>query len=165
MLQEAITLVDTTKGDLLIANDIKYHKEHSTEAITTFAEQVIIYCNDRNIKSGTDFSICTFVDKNVYFRLKKDKNYVPEERIAYSICFGLQLTFAEATYLLNKARMNMIPSTPTDMYRELLVQMLITGKTYIPECNKELAALEFELLGSFNKHGKLISYNKGRKSD
>lgn len=159
LLQEAIDLVESKSSDLLIANESKYHREYRLQEITTFAEQVIIYCTDRNIKSGTDFSICTFLDKNIYYRLKSDRNYIPEEKIAYSICFGLQLTFAEATYLLNKARMNMIPSTPNDMYRELLVQMLITGKTYIPECNKELEALGFQLLGSFSKNGKLVSHN------
>ncbi len=138
-----------------LADKNKYLAKHNDENYTTFAQQVILYCEMKGIKNGSEFSFCTFVDREIYHRLKHNSDYIPTERIAYTICFGLKLTIAESSYLLSKARYTIIPTNPNDMYRELLVEMLATGKNYIPDCNKELKKLNFQLLGSLNKDGEL----------
>lgn len=119
----------------------------------TFAEQVIDICEKEDIKNSTDFTFCTFVEQTIYYKLKKNRLYVPDERIAYSICFGLKLTFAESCYLLRLAGLEITPRNAYDKYRELLCKMLINGNTYIPSCNKELRKNGFQELGSKIKKG------------
>ena len=119
----------------------------------TFAEQVIDICEKEDIKNSTDFTFCTFVEQTIYYKLKKNRLYVPDERIAYSICFGLKLTFAENCYLLRLAGLEITPRNAYDKYRELLCKMLINGNTYIPSCNKELRKNGFQELGSKIKKG------------
>lgn len=131
-----------------IAKKSKYHTHSDIIQCKTFAETVLCYCEQKGITNGNDFILCTFLNKNVYYNLKKDRNYIPTENMAYSICFGLRLTFAEATHLLSLARYSLLPTTPQDLYREMLVEMLITGMYYIPDCNKQLEILNFRKLGS-----------------
>lgn len=119
----------------------------------TFAEQVMIICEKEDIKNSSDFTFCTFVEQTIYYKLKKNRLYVPDERIAYSICFGLKLTFAESCYLLRLAGLDIMPRNAYDKYRELLCKMLINGNTYIPSCNKELRRNGFQELGSKIKRG------------
>ena len=113
----------------------------------TFAETVIRFCELKDITSSRIFAMCTCLDKGIYKRLKSDRDYIPRENTAYAICFGLKLTFAEASYLLQKAKYSLVPIAPDDMYRELLTEMLITGFTYIPNCNKVLECFGFKKLG------------------
>lgn len=124
-------------------------KYNTTNTIRTetFAETVMRFCELKEITSSRMFSMCTCLDKGIYKHLKSDRNYIPRENTAYAICFGLQLTFAEASYLLQKAKYSLVPVSPNDMYRELLTEMLITGFTYIPDCNIVLEALGFKQLG------------------
>ena len=124
----------------------KYHTINTIET-ETFAETVMRFCELKEITSSRMFSMCTCLDKGIYKRLKSDRNYIPRENTAYAICFGLQLTFAEASYLLQKAKYSLVPISPNDMYRELLTEMLITGFTYIPECNKVLDYCGYKKLG------------------
>lgn len=131
-----------------IAMKSKYHAQSDTIHCRTFAETVLYYCEQKGITNGNDFILCTFLNRNVYYNLKKDRNYIPTENMAYSICFGLRLTFAEATHLLSLARYSLLPTTPQDLYREMLVEMLITGMYYIPDCNKQLEIMNFRKLGS-----------------
>lgn len=124
----------------------KYHTINTIET-ETFAETAIRFCELKEITSSRMFSMCTCLDKGIYKHLKSDRNYIPRENTAYSICFGLQLTFAEASYLLQKAKYSLVPISPNDMYRELLTEMLITGFTYVPECNKALENYGYRKLG------------------
>lgn len=124
----------------------KYQATNTIET-ETFAETVMRFCELKEITSSRMFSMCTCLDKGIYKHLKSDQNYIPRENTAYAICFGLQLTFAEASYLLQKAKYSLVPVSPDDMYRELLTEMLITGFTYIPNCNKVLEYYGFKKLG------------------
>lgn len=117
----------------------------------TFAEQVMSICKREDIKNNSDFTFCTFLEQTIYFKLKNDRYYIPNERIAYSICFGLKLSFAESCYLLRLAGMDIIPRTAYDTYRTMLCEMLIKGNTYIPSCNKELRKYGYQELGSKTK--------------
>lgn len=123
----------------------KYRSINTIET-ETFAETVMRFCELKEITSSRMFSMCTCLDKGIYKHLKSDRNYIPRENTAYSICFGLQLTFAEASYLLQKAKYSLVPISPNDMYRELLIEMLISGFTYIPDCNKVLEFYGFRKL-------------------
>ncbi len=125
----------------------KYQKSAVIFETETFAEMAIRLCESKDINSGRVFSACTFLGKDIYNKLKSDRRYIPKENTAYSICFGLRLTFAEASCLLQKARYSLVPVSPDDKYRELLVEMLVTDFTYIPDCNKVLEHYGFRLLG------------------
>ena len=127
-------------------NKRKYQTTNTIET-ETFAETVMRFCELKEITSSRMFSMCTCLDKGIYKHLKSDRNYIPRENTAYAICFGLQLTFAEASYLLQKAKYSLVPVSPNDMYRELLTEMLITGFTYIPECNIVLKYFGLKELG------------------
>lgn len=129
-------------------NYIETIKEEKQFPFTTFAEQVLMICEKAEIKTGNQFAFCTFLDRALYYKFKRDRYYVPEERIAYTICFGLKLSFAETCFLLNLGGLSIIPHTPYDRYRELLVEMLVKGNTYIPSCNEELKKLGFQELGT-----------------
>lgn len=126
----------------------KKYSNNKAEHINSFAEEAIKLCNEKGIHSGRDFAMCTFLSKNIYNHLSNQINYVPNENAAYSICFGLKLTFAESCVFLQKGRHSLVPTDSNDKYRELLVEMLITGYTYIPDCNKELTKLGYPPLGS-----------------
>ena len=124
----------------------KYQAINTIET-ETFAETVMRFCELKEITSSRMFAMCTCLDKGIYKHLKSDRNYIPRENTAYAICFGLQLTFAEASYLLQKAKYSLVPISPDDMYRKLLTEMLITGFTYIPDCNKVLELYGYKKLG------------------
>lgn len=126
----------------------KYQNSAFVLETETFAEMTIRLCESRDVKSSRVFSACTFLSKDIYNKMKADKNYLPKENTAYSICFGLRLTFAEASCLLQKARYSLVPTSPDDNYRELLVEMLVTGFTYIPDCNTVLEHYGFRLLST-----------------
>lgn len=49
----------------------------------TFAEQVMQICENEDIKNSSDFTFCTFVEQTIYYKLKNNRLYVPDERIAY----------------------------------------------------------------------------------
>ena len=125
----------------------KYQKATTIET-ETFAETVMRFCELKEITSSRMFSMCTCLDKGIYKHLKSDRNYIPRENTADAICFGLQLTFAEASYMLQKAKYSLVPISPDDMYRELLTEMLITGFTYIPDCNKVLEYYGYKKLSN-----------------
>ncbi len=129
----------------LISN--KKYKDTSLVNSETFAEMAIRLCESKNITTSRVFSMCTFLNKDIFNRLKADRNYVPRENTAYTICFGLQLSFAEASCLLQKGRYSLVPVSPQDNYRELLTEMLITGFTYIPDCNIVLKHYGYKQLG------------------
>lgn len=131
----------------LLCNKRKYNDNIGIIETETFSQFAIRLCESRDINSGRAFAMCTCLTKNIYNRLVTEKDYIPNENSAYSICFGLQLTFAEACYLLQKARYSLIPTSPNDKYRELLTEMLITGLTYIPDCNKVLSHYGYKELG------------------
>lgn len=114
----------------------------------TFAEQIMQICENEDIKNSSDFTFCTFVEQTIYYKLKNNRLYVPDERIAYSICFGLKLSFSESCYLLRLAGLSIMPRTAYDKYREILCKMLISGNTYIPDCNIKLQKYGFPELGS-----------------
>lgn len=61
----------------------------------TFADQVIQICENEDIKNSSDLH---FVEQTIYYKLKNNRLYVPDERIAYSICFGLKLSFSESCF-------------------------------------------------------------------
>lgn len=117
----------------------------------TFAEQIMQICENEDIKNSYDFTFCTFVEQTIYYKLKSNRLYVPDERIAYSICFGLKLSFSETCYLLHLAGLDITPKNAYDKYRELLCKMIINGDTYIPDCNIELQKHGFPILGSKSK--------------
>lgn len=130
-----------------LSNESKYCKK-TKNINTTFSEEVMKYCEEKGIENANQFSNVTFLNRNIYNKLSNNSNYIPDENTAYTICFGLKLTFAESTDLLHKANYSMTPINKNDLYRELLVEMLITGKQFIPHCNNTLRYYGYRELGS-----------------
>lgn len=129
-----------------LSNEGKYYKKHNTEK-TTFSEEVMNYCREKGIENANQFANVTYLSRNVYNKLLNNSEYIPDENTAYTICFGLKLTFAESTDLLHKANYSLTPIDKYDTYRELLVEMLITGKQFIPHCNNTLRIFGYRELG------------------
>ena len=130
-----------------LSNESKYCQKQNNN-ITTFSEEVMRYCKEKGVNNANQFTNVTYLSRNIYIKLYSDRRYIPDENTAYTICFGLKLNFAEATDLLHKANYSMTPIDKYDTYRELLVEMLVTGKQFIPHCNNTLRHFGYRELGS-----------------
>ncbi len=130
-----------------LSNEGKYYQKLPKE-VATFSEEVMEYCRKKGIENANQFANVTYLSRNIYNKLSSNPKFIPDENTAYTICFGLKLNYAESADLLHKANYSMTPVDRYDSYRELLVEMLITGKQFIPHCNNTLRLYGFRELGS-----------------
>ncbi len=128
--------------------NVKRYSKQSNKETPTFAEEVMLLLESNGITSGQSFETSIYLGRNIYLKLKKDKNYIPSENAAYTICIALKLSLYETMNLLNKAGYSIMPRGKDDLYREVLIRMILDQFSYIPECNKELKNLGLQELGS-----------------
>lgn len=69
----------------------------------TFAQDVLDYCYKQGIFTGTQFENETMINQNEFSKIKNKIDYIPQKRIAISLCVGLRLTITESIELLKKA--------------------------------------------------------------
>ena len=83
--------------------NVKRYSKQSNKETPTFAEEVMLLLESNGITSGQSFETSIYLGRNIYLKLKKDKNYIPSENAAYTICIALKLSLYETMNLLNKA--------------------------------------------------------------
>lgn len=127
--------------------------EEHISVLPTFSDVLVNYYFKKNgIFDGGIFERVTLISRNVYKKLCDDKNYIPDERLAYTICISIGLNLGETCELLSLANMSIIPKDGTDGYREMLVGFLVNRKKNIRTCNQLLKEAGYNdkehLLGS-----------------
>jgi len=60
------------------------------------------------------------IDRRIFSKIRRYRNYTPSERTIWAICFALELTLDEALELLGKAGYTFSDNNKEDMISELL---------------------------------------------
>lgn len=132
------------KGGLKVNNsNYSSPKRVSKRLCPTFSSVLFEkFFPEAEIDNGGTFNVVTGLSRNIYRKLKNE-NYIPEERIAYTICISLGMSLGETCELLSLLNYSIIPADGDDVYREMLVKFIVNGVNYIPECNEKLISAGF----------------------
>ena len=132
------------KGGLKVNNSNYSSPNRASRRICPTFSSVLFekFFPEAEIDNGGTFNVVTGLSRNIYKKLKIE-NYIPEERIAYTICISLGMSLGETCELLSLLNYSIIPADGDDVYREMLVKFIVNGVNYIPECNEELISAGF----------------------
>lgn len=124
-----------------------------------------VYFPKYEIYDGGVFLRTTRLNKKIYSQIINNPTYLPDERVAYTICIGIGMSLGETAELLSLAGYSIYPLNANDDYRELLIKFIVTKKKRrIIECNEILKENGFNdknlLLGTLNENNELSLKNK-----
>lgn len=114
-----------------------------------------VYFPKYDILDGGVFERVTKLSRGIYKQIIDNPYYLPDERVAYTICIALGLSLGECSELLSLAGYSIYPLNANDDYRELLVKFVVNDNHNIAKCNETLKKNGFDdknlLLGTLTK--------------